>query len=62
MSADPLGRLILDAFNNVLDREAAEQEEVRGEIKQRGTYWAAREIWQLRRQVRALRKAREQDQ
>jgi hypothetical protein len=34
----------------------AEQAEVRDEIKQRGTYWAASEIWKLRRQVSALRK------
>ena len=48
--------LIVEAFNNVLDREFAEQAEVRDEIKQRGTYWAASEIWKLRGQVKALRK------
>ncbi|MCP3475648.1 hypothetical protein NLM33_35840 [Bradyrhizobium sp. CCGUVB1N3] len=48
--------LIVTAFNNVLDREAAEQAEIREEIRRHGTCWAAREIWSLRRQVRALRK------
>jgi hypothetical protein len=59
MSADPLDRLIIQAFNNVIEREFAEEAEVRAEIKQRGTYWAAAEICELRRQVAALRKARE---
>ena len=48
--------LIFQAFNNVLDREFSEQAEVREEIKQRGSYWAASEIWKLRRQVKALRR------
>jgi hypothetical protein len=48
--------LILEAFKNVLDREREEQALVRDEIKQRGSYWAASEIWLLRRQVKALRK------
>jgi hypothetical protein len=48
--------LIIQALKNVVDRELAEQAEVRDEIKQRGSYWAASEIWKLRRQVKALRK------
>ena len=52
--------LIITAFNNVIDRELAEQAEVREEIKQRGTYWAAREIWTLRRQVASLRRSLDQ--
>jgi hypothetical protein len=54
--SDPLGRLIIDAFTSVIDREHAEQAEVRDEIKRRGTYWAGDEIWKLRRQVKSLRK------
>jgi ubiquinone biosynthesis protein UbiJ len=54
--SDVLGRLIIDAFNNVIKREIAEADEVRAEIKQRGTYWAGDEIWKLRRQVASLRK------
>ena len=52
----PLDRLIVDAFKAVIDREIAEANEVRDEIKRRGTYWAGEEIWKLRRQVAALRK------
>jgi hypothetical protein len=48
--------LIIQAFNNVIDRELAEEAEVSEEIRQRGTYWAAGEIWKLRRQVASLRK------
>jgi hypothetical protein len=40
----------------LLDREFAEQALVRDEIKERGTYWAASEIWKSRRQVKSLRK------
>jgi hypothetical protein len=54
--AHPLDRLIIDAFNAVIDREIAEANEVREEIKRRGTYWAGDEIWKLRRQVASLRK------
>lgn len=53
----PLDRLIINAFNNVIAREMAEEAEVRQEIKQKGTYWAAGEIWKLRRQVAALWKS-----
>jgi hypothetical protein len=49
--------MIIEAFDNVIRREIAEADEVREEIKRRGTYWAGDEIWKLRRQVRALRKA-----
>ena len=48
--------LIIEAFKNVVDRELADEALVRDEIKQRGTYWAASEIWKLRRQVKSLRK------
>jgi hypothetical protein len=48
--------LLLEAFKSVLDRELAEEALVRDEIKDRGTYWAASEIWKLRRQVKSLRK------
>lgn len=53
---DPLASLIMDAFKRVIDREIAEANEVREEIKRRGTYWAGDEIWKLRRQVASLRK------
>jgi hypothetical protein len=43
-------------FKKVIDREIAEEALVRDEIKQRGSYWAASEIWKLRRQVKSLRK------
>ncbi|MBP1297421.1 hypothetical protein [Bradyrhizobium elkanii] len=52
-----MGELIVEAFNRVLDREFAEQSIVRDEIGRRGTYWAASEIWKLRRQVASLRRA-----
>jgi hypothetical protein len=51
-----MGDLIIEAFKNVVDRGIAEEALVRDEIKQRGTYWAASEIWKLRRQVKSLRK------
>jgi hypothetical protein len=54
--AHPLDGLIIQAFNNVIKREIAEEDAVRAEIKQRGTYWAGSEIWKLRRQVATLRK------
>ncbi|MGY3392970.1 hypothetical protein ACVWW6_005561 [Bradyrhizobium sp. USDA 3311] len=56
----PLDSLIIQALKNVVDRELAEEAEVREEIKQKGTYWAAGEIWKLRRQVASLRKQREE--
>jgi hypothetical protein len=36
--------LIIEAFDNVIKREIAEADEVREEIKRRGTYWAGDEI------------------
>ena len=42
--------LIIQAFDTVIQRELAEEAEVREEMKRRGTYWAAGEIWKLRRQ------------
>jgi hypothetical protein len=52
----PLDALIVRAFDNVIKREIAEADELREEIKRRGTYWAGNEIWKLRRQVASLRK------
>lgn len=54
--ADVLHGLIIQAFDAVIKREIVEADEVRAEIKQKGTYWAGDEIWKLRRQVVALRK------
>ena len=51
-----MGDLIVEAFNNLIKREIGEADEVREEIKRRGTYWAGDEIWKLRREVKALRK------
>jgi hypothetical protein len=34
----------------------AEEEKVRAEIKQKGTYWAAEEIYRLRRRVAMFEK------
>jgi hypothetical protein len=48
--------LVIQAFDAVIQREVAEEAEVRDEIKECGTVWAAREIWRLRRQVKALRR------
>ncbi len=42
---------IIRVLNHIIQREFDEQDECREEIKQRGTYWAGREIWELRRQV-----------
>ncbi|WBL75575.1 hypothetical protein I3J27_21315 [Bradyrhizobium xenonodulans] len=53
--ADVLDRIIIDAFNAVIDRDMAEEAEVREEIKAKGTYWAAAEIRKLRRQVAFFR-------
>jgi len=48
--------LVIQAFDAVIQREIAEADEVREEIRRRGTHWAGDEIWKLRRQVSALRK------
>ena len=50
--------LIVQALKHVVDRELAEQAELREEIKERGNLWAAGEIWRPRRQVKALQKRR----
>lgn len=52
---DRLHDLIIGVMNEGFERDAVQRELVRGEIKQRGTYWAADEIWKLRRQVVSLR-------
>jgi hypothetical protein len=46
---------IIRALNRIIQREFDEQYACREEIKQRGTYWAGRELWELRRQVKQLR-------
>lgn len=53
---DHLHNLIMGVMNEGFEREAAERTLVRQEIKQRGTYWAGNEIWDLRREVASLRK------
>lgn len=55
-SGDPLLQGIMRAFENVIKREIAEADEVRQEIKTKGTYWAGDEIWKLRRRVAFLQK------
>lgn len=47
------GKPIIQAFDRVIQRELAGEAEVREEIKQRRTYWAASEIYKFRRQVKA---------
>jgi hypothetical protein len=42
---------IIRALNQIMQREFDEQDDCRAEIKERGTYWAGREIWELRRAV-----------
>jgi len=56
MSGDALHNLIIQVFNEGFERDRAQADAVRAEIKQKGTYWAGDEIWQLRRQVAILRK------
>lgn len=52
---DKLHELIIGVFNEGFERDRAAADAVRAEIKQRGTYWAGTEIWELRRQVKSLR-------
>lgn len=54
--SDALHRAIIGVFDAGFKRDAAERDLVRAEIKQRGTYWAGGEIWELRRQAASLRK------
>jgi hypothetical protein len=42
---------IIRALNRMMQREFDEQDACRSEIKERGTYWAGREIWELRRRA-----------
>lgn len=42
---------IIRALNQIMQQEFDEQDACRAEIKERGTYWAGREIWELRRSV-----------
>jgi hypothetical protein len=53
---DRLHNLIIGVFNEGFERDSKEREKVREEIKQRGTWWAGTEIWELRRTVASLRK------
>jgi hypothetical protein len=53
---DALHNLIIGVFNEGFARDQREADEVREEIKRRGTYWAGDEIWKLRRQVASLQK------
>jgi hypothetical protein len=53
---DRLHNLIIGVFNEGFERDSKECEKVREEIKQRGTWWAGTEIWELRRTVASLRK------
>lgn len=54
--SDRLHDIIIGVFNEGFARDQAEANAVRTEIKQRGTYWAGGEIWQLRKTVASLRK------
>lgn len=54
--SDRLHNLIISVLNEGFERDRAAADAVRAEIKQRGTYWAGNEIWELRRQVASLRK------
>lgn len=53
---DRLHNLIIGVFNEGFERDRVERDKIREEIKQRGTYWASSEIWELRRTVVSLRK------
>lgn len=53
---DRLHNLIIGVFNEGFERDRVERDKIREEIKQRGTYWAGSEIWELRRTVVSLRK------
>lgn len=53
---DHLHNLIIGVLNEGFERDSAARDKVREEIKQRGTYWAGTEIWELRRTVASLRK------
>jgi hypothetical protein len=46
-AADPIVKL----FDMVIERELAEERAIREEIGMRGTFWAAAEIYKLRRRV-----------
>lgn len=48
--------VIIGVLNEGIERELKEEEAVRGEIKQHGTWWAGSEIWKLRRSVASLRR------
>lgn len=52
---DRLHNLIIGVFNEGFERDSKEREKVREEIKQKGTWWAGTEIWELRRSVASLR-------
>lgn len=52
---DAIAALFVRAVEQGIERDLAQEALVRDEIKQRGTYWAAGEIYSLRRQVAALK-------
>ncbi len=54
--ADHLHDLIIKVFDEGFARDRAEADEIRNEIKTKGTYWAGGEIWKLRRLVASLRR------
>jgi hypothetical protein len=57
MTIDAAAKAIMNVFDLAVKREIAEADQVRAEIKQRGTYWAGDEIWKLRRDVAYWKKA-----
>ena len=61
VATNGFGHALVHAFKAVIDREIAGANEVREEIRRRGTYWAGDEIWKLRRQVASLRRRLEED-
>jgi hypothetical protein len=52
---EAFNRAIISAFDAVIKCDLESEAALREEIKQRGTWWAASEIFRLRRQLAALR-------
>jgi spore coat protein CotF len=57
MTMEAASKAIMNVFDQVIKQEIAEADQVRAEIKQKGTYWAGDEIWKLRRDVAYWKKA-----